>query len=384
MKYPRTILITHTQHPPSDSPYLEAVPLVKTQKPQSKKRRLLVGIAIASSLAFAVPASAQLGGLVGGLLGGGGGLGGLLGGGLGGLLGGSGIPGLDQLGGLLGGISGGSGGSGGDDAGGGLGGIGGEIGDFFGQFKDLIQGMVRQFLGSITGGLSKVFQGALGALGLPDLNKLSKDILKSSRSEGSTTEAESGTGTDSPKATIQSISGVNPVIFNENKIASLPARVYAAGIFSKENQEKLAKEAQLVKNKISVGASTVSAIGKLTQQSTTLSQKSAKTAKEAQSRISTQDAIKDLNTIQGNVSSQLEIAAGQFAGLSNIQSNALELNGIATARLSQINLSTAGSLQQLADINDQARGEQQSRLAENSQLVYRLRSLSSGSFLLLR
>jgi len=362
---------------------------VKPQKPQSKKRRLLVGIAIASSLAFAVPVSAQLGGL-GGLLGGGG-LGGLLGGGsggggLGGLLGGGGIPGLDQLGGLLGGGSGGSGGSGGDDAGGGLGGIGGAIGDFFGQFKELIQGMVKQALGSITGAISKVFQGALGALGLPDLNKLSKDILKSSSAEGSgsTTEAESGTGTDSPKATIKSISGVNPVIYNENKIASLPARVYAAGIFSKENQEKLAKEAQLVKDKISVGASTVSAIGKLTQQSTALSQKSAQTAKQAQSRISTQDAIKDLNTIQGNVSSQLEVAAGQFAGLSNIQSNALELTGIGTARLSQINLSAAGSLQQLADVNDQLRGEQQSRLSANSDLVNRLSSSSGGSFILLR
>ena len=372
---PRTNQVSDTTCVVSDTPSLES----KTPA-QRKKRRLLASALVAGSLLFAVPATAQLGGLgsLGGLLGGGsGGSGGS--GGLGGLLGG--IPGL---GGLTGGGSGGSGGSGGagglDDIGGALGGIG----DFFGQFQKLIQDMTKQVLGSLTGQLSKVFQGALGALGLPDLNKLSKDILKSSGADGAAEESESDTGTESPKATIKSISGVNPVIYNENKVASLPARTYAAGIFSKENQKALSKEAELVKQKISVGATTVSAIGKLTQQSSALSQKSAQTAKQAQTRISTQDALKDLNTIQGNVSSQLEVAAGQFAGLSNIQSNALELSGISTARLSQINLSAAGSLQQLADVNDQLRGEQQARLSANSDLVNRLSSASGGSFILLR
>ena len=374
LSFLRTNQVSDTTQVVSDTPSLES----KTPA-QRKKRRLLASALVAGSLLFAVPATAQLGGLgsLGGLLGGGsGGSGGS--GGLGGLLGG--IPGL---GGLTGGGSGGSDGSGGgqlDDIGGALGGIG----DFFGQFQKLIQDMTKQVLGSLTGQLSKVFQGALGALGLPDLNKLSKDILKSSGADGAAEESESDTGTESPKATIKSISGVNPVIYNENKVASLPARTYAAGIFSKENQKALSKEAELVKQKISVGATTVSAIGKLTQQSSALSQKSAQTAKQAQTRISTQDALKDLNTIQGNVSSQLEVAAGQFAGLSNIQSNALELSGISTARLSQINLSAAGSLQQLADVNDQLRGEQQARLSANSDLVNRLSSASGGSFILLR
>lgn len=383
LSYPRTNQVADTTQVVSDTPVLEINPPA-----QPKKRRLLASALITGSLLFAVPATAQLGGLgsLGGLLGGSGSGGGL--GSLGGLLGSNGIPGLDSLSGLTGGFGGGGGADAGGSGGGGLDDIGGAlggIGDFFGQFQSLIQDMTKQVLGSITGQLSKLFQGALGALGLPDLNKLAKDVLKSSGAEGaSTEESEEDTGTDAPKAKIGSISGVNPVIYNENKIASLPARVYAAGIFSKENQEALSKEAQMVKQKIEVGATTVSAIGKLTQQSSALSQKSAQTAKQAQIRISTQDAIKDLNTIQGNISSQMEVAAGQFAGLSNIQSNALELTGIGTARLSQINLSAAGALQQLADVNDQLRGEQQAKLSANSDLVNRLSSVSGGSFILLR
>jgi hypothetical protein len=270
----------------------------------------------------------------------------------------------------------------GDLLGGELGGIGdieGQIDQFLNpiqsyisqleQIQQQVSQIVDRIVGAASGAVSKAIQDALGALNLPDPQELFDKVLG---------KIEQGETEKNP------IHGVSPIIYQDNQTATVAAKVYAQTNFSKQAQENLKTELTQLNQQITTATQTVSGSNQLAQTSSQAAQQAQQKAQQAQSRVSTQDAIKDLNQITASVSSQLGSQSGQLANLNSLQATTLQVAGAQANKLAQINLGVAATVQQLADVNDQMRGQQQAEVIERNALTDRVIQANSSGFNLLR
>ncbi len=281
---------------------------------------------------------------------------------------------------------------------GGLGDIGGQLGGaanqimtaaqgIFQQIQGMYQqigGMIQKVIGSASGGLGKILTDVMGALNMPDPQELLDQILR-------------GSG-DGQNVSNNNISGINPNILKENQAATAAAKIFAQQNFSKEAQQNAKKDLEWVASQVQAAGQFGAASGQLSQQSSQAATQSGQaaqtaqqTAAQAQKRVSTQDAIKDLNTISAQMSAQLSglssqsaAQSGQLTNLTQLEATGVQIAGASSAKLTQINQGVAASAQQLADINSQMRGKQQQEIMRDVNLVDRLQSTNSSTYRLLK
>lgn len=297
------------------------------------------------------------------------------------VLGGSG--GSNPLGSSLGGGSGTQAGSGGvlQSV---LGPLQGQIGGYLEQ----INGIKDQVLGGLNGGIAGQLDGllkdAIGSLGLPDLGKLREQISKAV-GKG---EASEPNGTNK---------ALNPSVINSGaELRALKPAVEAG--FSKEAQDRSVQGLQTIAQKVSGMSGTQQASKTAAQGSATASQESQKMAqqatqqgKTAQGRVSTQDAIKDLNMTAALQSTQLSQVSTQLAGhadqlgtLTDQTAASVELQGISATYLNRLESGQAITNASLLRVNDQLQGADQARLIESSALQERLNKVNNNGFRLMR
>jgi len=259
----------------------------------------------------------------------------------------------------------------------------------FEALKDQVSQIVQKITSAGSSAVSKAIQDALGALNLPDPQKLLDSLAKSL-----------GFDQDGKSQTAQpnSISGISPSIYADNQIASLPAQVFSESNFSSAAQTAVRQDLQSIASKIAALPQTVTgstALSTQASQAAATANAAATTAgqqaKQAQSRVSTQDAIKDLNLTAGSIASQLgalssqsAAQSGQLANLTALGATSAGFQGDASAKLSQVNLGVAAAVGQLADLNEQSRGNEQLRVVQEQALADRLNASSSHGFNLLR
>lgn len=190
-----------------------------------------------------------------------------------------------------------------------------------------------------------------------------------------------------------SLGQVNPTVARSITLSTLnaeTARLDAARTLSKESQQQMASEIQQLEALVNSAAEMGQGSGNLSQQasqaaqqSDQLSQQAAQIAEESKTRVSTQDAIKDLNQIAGNLSGQLTQLSGQGAAqsgqLSNISGqlgSAVNLEGRQLLRMNQVVTGMAVANQNIADMNETMQGDRRIRVAENNAQLYRSLQIS--------
>ena len=298
------------------------------------------------------------------------------------VLGGSSNP----LGSILGG--GGSGTQASDGAGGLLQSVIGPLQGQIGGYLEQVNAIKEQVLGAINGGIAGQLDGLLkntiGSLGLPDLGKLKEEIAK-----------KIGTGEASESDGVNK--ALNPVVANSGaELRALKPAVEAS--FSKEAQARSVQGLQTIAQKVSGMSGSQQASKTAAQGSATASQESQKIAqqatqqgKTAQGRVSTQDAIKDLNMTAALQSTQLSQVSTQLAGqssqlgtISDQTAASVELQGISATHLNRIESGQAITNASLLKVNEQLQGQEQAHLIEDSALQDRLNSANSSGFRLMR
>jgi uncharacterized protein involved in exopolysaccharide biosynthesis len=254
----------------------------------------------------------------------------------------------------------------------------------------------------------------LGDLGLPDPEKI-KEALAKAMTEGDIERTP--------------ISQVNPVLQSsmlQSVNSALTARTDAAMVLSEESQAASMDELERLAQSVTAGVQQGDASTQLSAQSSqiatqsgtlattssdvatqaaTLTTQAAQTAAQAQSRVSTQDAIKDLNTLTANVSSQLgglstqgavqsgqltqlsaQAAAqsGQLANISSQTATGIQLESSQLLRQQQMVTGLAAANQNLADLNDLAHGQEQDRIVQNNGAANRLSRANASGYRLAR
>jgi len=267
--------------------------------------------------------------------------------------------------------------------------IQGFVGNYLKQFEALksqVEGVVGGFVSALGGDIGEALKNALGDLGLPDPAKLLEGLKAKSDQDGKT------------DAALNNISGVLPSILKTNATASVLADLWSQANFSKDAQKAVKADLEGIAAQVKAAQQTVSASNNLSSQSTQAATQSTQLAatagtqaQQAQKRVSTQDAIKDLNLTAGTLSSQLAGQSGQLASqsgqLSNLTSLAatsVALQGDASAKLSQVNLGIAATVTQLADMNSQMHGAEQLRIIQENALVSQTAAATAGGFRFLR
>lgn len=295
-----------------------------------------------------------------------------------------------QVSNLLGGLFGGSSSSG--SAGGSLDGIFGDAMKGFqealNQLQQLRESTIGRAVEAIIRGdnpLAGLLREVFGELNLIDPNQLNEQLNKDLESNSDNTRLDQA----------------NPVQVRNQRAAAgsiTNARQSAGQILSRENQQRMAKELNNLRQQLAqvgsqAGGSTQLSqqASQLSQQANQLSQQSQQTAKQAQTRVSTQDALKDLNNITANVSAQLgqistqgAAQAGQMANVSGQLGVMANMEAVQLARLNDMTVSLATANQNLADVNSLMRGQEQARQMERRGDVNRLTQLNSIGYRLAR
>ncbi|WP_348250563.1 hypothetical protein [Stenomitos frigidus] len=269
--------------------------------------------------------------------------------------------------------------------------IQGFVGGYLKRFEALkgqIEGVVQDYIGALGDDVSEAIKNALGDLNLPDPNKLLKGILGDKDQEGKPVV----------QAELNNVSGVMPSILKNNAAAPLLADLWGQANFSTEAQKATKEDLQNIEKQVKASQQVASASEKLTTQSTQASStsgqaatKAQQQAQQAQKRVSTQDAIKDLNLTAATLSSQLadeskQLASqsSQLASLSQLNATQVALLGDASAKLSQVNLGVAAAVTQLSDMNSQMHGAEQQRIIQENSLVAQTAEASAKAFHLIR
>ena len=271
--------------------------------------------------------------------------------------------------------------------------IQGFVGNYLKQFEGL-KGQVESAVGdcvtALGGDVSGALKNALGELNLPDPGKLLDGLLHPNKGPNGPNGQQD--------AALNNISGVLPSILKSNALAPLLANLWGQANFSTDAQKAVKQDLQGITQKVQAANQTVSAASNLANQATQAASQSTQLAatagtqaQQAQKRVSTQDAIKDLNLTAGTLSSQLAGQSGQLAAQSGQLSNlvslgatSVALQGDASAKLSQVNLGVAATVTQLADMNGQMHGADQLRVIQETALVDRVGQASANAFHLLR
>ncbi|XHX79265.1 MAG: hypothetical protein RBJ76_04850 [Stenomitos frigidus ULC029] len=254
------------------------------------------------------------------------------------------------------------------------------------QIKTQITDSIQSFVGNLGGDISESLKAALGDLNLPDPKELLKGILQPKNADGT------------QPAELNSVSGVLPSVLKSHTTASLTAQLWGQANFSKEAQTATKQNLQAVASQVAQAQQMPAAAANLATQSTQAASQSAQLAttaqtqsQAAQKRVSTQDAIKDLNLTAGTLSQQLgsqssQLAAqtGQLATLAQLGATSVSLQGDASTKLSQLNLGVAASVGQLSDINAQMHGAEQLRTIQETALVDQLQQSNARTYSLLR
>jgi uncharacterized protein YoxC len=285
-----------------------------------------------------------------------------------------------------------------------------QVEEAIGSSTDAIDDVLGGILGDVTGAIDEL----LGDMGLPDPEKV-KDAIAKARTEGNISRTP--------------ISMVNPVLQSsvlQSVNSVLTARTDAGFILSEEaqaaNKEELERLAEGVStavqqgeasNNLSTQASEITTqsgelatqAGTIATQAGTLTSQAAQTATQAQSRVSTQDAIKDLNTLTANVSSQLgglatqgaieagqltqlsaqsAVQAGQLSNISRQTGTSIQLQSGQLLRQQQMVTGLAAANQNLADLNELAQGQEQDRIIQGNGAANRLSRANSTSYRLAR
>lgn len=288
------------------------------------------------------------------------------------------------LGGLLGGSS-----SGGSSTGGGI------FGDAMRGFQEALNQLQRLRDSTIGRAVEAIIRGdnplsgllreVFGEMNLIDPNQLNEQLKKDMESNSGRTR----------------IDQANPVQVRNQRAAAgsiTNARESAGQILSRENQQRMAKELNQLRQQLAevgsqVGGSTQLSqqASQLSQQANQLSQQSQKTAQQAQTRVSTQDALKDLNNISANMSAQLgqistqgAAQAGQLANVSGQLGVMANMEAAQLARLNEVTVGIAAANQNLADVNSLMRGQEQARQMERRGDVNRLTQLNNIGYRLAR
>lgn len=245
-------------------------------------------------------------------------------------------------------------------------GIVGSIQSQFDQLKSQIDQVISSTLADANSAVSKAIKDALGALNLPDPQAVKGNLAK--------------LGQDSTnKVDANNVSGVSPTILKSNQTASLAAQLWSQTALSKGAQIAAQADLSQIQQLLSQGgqtgqASTTLAIqsNQSANQSTQLASTAQTQAQQAQKRVSTQDAIKDLNLTAGTLSQQLgalsaqsATQSGQLANMTNLDAASLTVQGGISGKLTQTNFGIAQTVNQLADVNDQLRGQDQVRITQD-------------------
>lgn len=268
--------------------------------------------------------------------------------------------------------------------------IQGFVGNYLKQFEALkgqVESAVGDYIATLGGDVSGALKNALGDLNLPDPGKLLEGL-----------KGKNQNGQPNQEAVLHNISGILPSILKTNATAPLLADLWSQANFSTEAQKAVKADLQSIETQVKAAQQTVSAANNLAAQSTQAATQSAQLAttagtqaQAAQKRVSTQDAIKDLNLTAGTLSSQLAGQSGQLASQSGQLSNLISLGatsvafqGDASAKLSQVNLGVAATVSQLADMNSQMHGAEQLRIIRENALAAQTAEASAGAFHFLR
>ncbi len=256
------------------------------------------------------------------------------------------------------------------------------------QLQQLREGMIGRALEAIVRGdnpLAGLLREVFGELNLIDPNQLNEQLNKDLENHSSNTRLDQA----------------NPVQVRNQRSATgsiTNARQVAGQILSRENQQRMVKELNQLRQQLAqvgsqAGGSTQLSqqASQLSQQANQLSQQSQQTARQAQTRVSTQDALKDLNTITANVSAQLgqistqgAAQAGQMANVSGQLGVVANMEAAQLARLNDVTVSLATANQNLADVNSLMRGQEQARQMERRGDVNRLTQLNNIGYRLSR
>lgn len=245
-----------------------------------------------------------------------------------------------------------------------------------------IGGILHQVLGNVSGAMGKVLTDILGAMNLPDPQELLDRILQDGNSD---TIAKNN------------VAGISPVILKDNQTATIAAKIFVQQNFSKEAQQNARQDLEWVASQVQSAGQFSTASGQLAQQAAQAAtqagqaaQTAQQTATQAQSRVSTQDAIKDLNIISGQMSSQLSglssqsaAQSGQLTNLTQLEAMNVQITGASSAKLTQINQGIAASVQQLADLNSQMRGKEQQEAMRHTATLDNLQMVNSRAYRLL-
>lgn len=307
---------------------------------------------------------------------------------IGSVLGGStSVGNLGNLGSLLGGLGGGSGSG---SSGGGA--SSNPIVSLLQQFQGIqsqLGNVLQTVLGDITSQLGQAIQGAMGSLNIPDPSALLDAVLKNSGLDNQ--NGQNG-------AAKENVSGISAVVLNNNQSKEIQAKTFNATYLSKDAQDNIQKELQTVLQMVQGSGQLVQSSAQLGQQSAqavTQSGKSAQTASTtaegAQKRVSTQDAIKDLNTIAsvqsgqlGTLSGQLGAQSGQLSNITGLQASQLQVQGNTAARTTQIAITSAVTAQQVMETNSYMRGQEQLRVMQSVATSDRLNQLSQQGLSLIK
>jgi hypothetical protein len=257
------------------------------------------------------------------------------------------------------------------------------------ELKESLTGRLRDFLNNdLLGSINESLDNVMGALNLPDPTAILDGI-------------EEAIGREGDQAGVNTVHQVNPTIATRGIVSVVnveTARISAAGILSEDGQQSMRDELTNLGQGVSAGGELATGSTTLSQQSsqaaeqsTQVAQLASDTAQQAQSRVSTQDAIKDLNSIQALVSTQINglssqsaAQSGQLANIANQNATALQLDAASLFREGQQVTALAAANQNLADMNEQMRGEAQAEIIRNNASVARQVQLNSSGYRLMR
>lgn len=249
------------------------------------------------------------------------------------------------------------------------------------NLNSILERYLGNYLGQILGGVEQ----SIGALGLPDPEKLLDSLLGTARQEPRNTQAEGG---------------INPIAWNRNgvEVAVLTGRAQVQRILDQKAQEAYKQElerlATLVQQSAQLNTATQQAIGTAAQAASRSSQITAKAQQQAQQasqRVSTQDTLKDLNQTAADMVSQLDTQAQVLVSVNRLQGTQVELQAaqleaqVATATHSQqITLNTAVAARQMTDLNELAQGQERLRLLQEQAATAQLMEANQNGFRLMR
>ncbi len=247
-------------------------------------------------------------------------------------------------------------------------------------------GMLDRYLGQLSTLLQGSLQQVLGAMGLPDPQKVLEQLV------GKITQTEPAAKADG---------GINPVAWNRGGDL-LPilqtGRSQVQRILDQKNQQSYVNELERLTDLVSRADQTVSAtsqaISAAGQTASSVSQitsRSQQQAQQAQQRVSTQDALKDLNLTAADLSTQLGTQTGMLSTINQVQGTQLNLQTaqlqteVATvAHSQQINLNTAVAAQQLTSLHELSQGQERLRLLQNQATAAQLMQTSQTGFRFMR